>query len=211
MHDHLLEAERGKPTVKLKPRVAEFDSQSNLKQIGARIRRYRRGKFSLEQLAAASGVSAGLISQLERGLGNPSLLNLTKISYALDLTLNTLLNVDGAPRPAGEVVLRDSRRQVLTPDTGLVYELLTPGSDRRLSMLRVVIPPGFDNTHKPFRHDGDESIYVVSGSLQVRVGDDDFQLREGDSLTYEATMPHSWRNRTTAPVDLIGASSPPNF
>src|ERR1700678_969535 len=125
-------------------------------------------QFSVEALAATAGVSAGLISQLERGRGNPSFLTLRRLATALQVPLGHFLQ---GPETGQMVVRADRRKRLRLPtEPGLVYELLTPGLGGSLEVLRSQIPLGFDNRDDPFRHTGEECVHLLSGTLQIGIG-----------------------------------------
>jgi transcriptional regulator with XRE-family HTH domain len=166
-------------------------------------------QFSVEALAAAAGVSAGLISQLERGRGNPSFLTLRRLATALQVPLGHFLQ---GPETGQMVVRADRRKRLRLPtEPGLVYELLTPGLGGSLEVLRSQIPPGFDNRDDPFRHTGEECVHLLSGTLQIGIGGRRYELAEGDSITYDSSVPHYWVNAADSVAVIIGAVTPPSF
>jgi len=165
--------------------------------------------LSVEALAAAAGVSAGSISQLERGRGNPSFLTLRRLAATLQVPLGHFLQ---GPETGPMVVRADRRKHLRLPtEPGLVYELLTPDLGGELEVLRSQIPPGFDNRERPFRHAGQECVHLLSGTLQVGIGSRRFELAEGDSITYDSSVPHYWMNVSGAVAEIIGAVTPPSF
>ncbi len=185
------------------------DGQADPAYLGAVIRQARRGRFSVEELAQRAGVSSGLISKIERGLGNPSFATLTHLAYALDLSIGSFFD---APVSAGRMVVRrNERRRLVMPHASLVYELLTPSLQGKLGMVRTRIAPSFDNHEQPFQHVGEESVHVLSGRLEVFVGHEHFYLEEGDTVTYDSGLPHWWRNAQNVAAEVIGAMTPPSF
>ena len=166
-------------------------------------------QLSVEALAAAAGVSAGSISQLERGRGNPSFLTLRRLAAALQVPLGHFLQ---GPETGPMVVRADRRKHLRLPtEPGLVYELLTPDLGGSLEVLRSQIPPGFDNRERPFQHDGEECVHLLSGTLQVGIGGRRFELAEGDSITYDSSVAHYWVNVSGTVAVIIGAVTPPSF
>ena len=97
------------------------------------------GRYTIESLAERTGLSAGTISQLERGLGNPSFGTLVRLSYALDISLRTMFN--GAPGLEEQrMVVRQSDRHRLTvPGDGTVHEIVRAARDTRVPQLTA--PP----------------------------------------------------------------------
>jgi transcriptional regulator with XRE-family HTH domain len=173
------------------------------------IRKGRAGRYSLEDLAERSGVSSGLLSQIERGLGNPSFITLSHIARALDLPLAAFFT---GPNPESSILVRKSERKKLrVPHNDVSYELLTPNLQSRLGMLLAHIPAGFDSSDRPASHDGEDSYLIMKGRLELTVGDQGFMLFEGDSITFDATLVHIWRNPLKRQVDVLIASTPPLF
>lgn len=176
---------------------------------GLRVERQRRG-LSVQTLAQRAGVSFGLVSELERGRGNPSFASLHRLAAALDLPLPKLLSgvvedsmvVRAADRkllpvPADEPASQQVRR-----------ELLTPPSETILQLIRSTLPPGFSNEGRPYRHLGTETVTVESGVLLVVHGDRRVDLRSGDTITYGCSTPHWWANPGTTATVVLGAVTP---
>lgn len=182
--------------------------------LGAVVRRTRqRMGLSVEALAESSALSAGLISQLERGRGNPSLQTLSRLAGALGTPLIALLQ--SAQRHGEPVVRADARLVLPDIDPGEdgtprpVRELLTPDQSLPLQVIRTVMPPGFSNQDRPFRHLGLESVHVLSGRLDVVLGETRHELGAGDTITYECSQAHWWANpSTTEEAVVIGSVAP---
>ena len=174
-----------------------------------RAARLERG-LTVERLAREAGVSTGLISQLERGLGNPSFLTLQRLAEALELPFGHFMQ---GPQPQGGMVVRaDQRKRLIMPHpTEIVHELLTPDLRGSLEVLRTSVPPGWSNEDRPFHHPGEECVHVFSGSLEITVGTSSFDLAEGDSITYDSATLHWYQNHTAEPAHIIGAVTPPSF
>ncbi|MGH3357550.1 MAG: helix-turn-helix domain-containing protein [Nocardioidaceae bacterium] len=184
--------------------------------------REKRG-WSLKRFASSAGMSEGLLSQFERGKGNPSLLTLQKLAAALEIPLGDLF-YQAAPRPATDetaahrltsaqcsVVTASGRKKLVFPHDDLMYELLTPDLQRQLELLRCTVPPGFDGSAMPFQHDGEESVHVLEGNFQAHVADDVYDLGPGDTITLQSSLPHWWRNIGDSPVLVLCAATPPSF
>lgn len=187
------------------------EAELEIAAVGAslRVERQRQG-LSLQALSQRSGVSFGLISQLERGLGNPSFQSLYRLASALGISLPKLLSGMGGD----SMVVRADERYILptSPDLSepqrVVRELLTPRSQSNLQVIRSTIPPGFSNEGQPFRHLGTEHVTVDKGRLVVVHGDRRIELEEGDSVTYGCSQPHWWANGHDDVTVVTGAVSP---
>ena len=185
---------------------------------GRAIRLARTGLgWTLEELAKRAGVSVGLVGQLERGRGNPSLGNLDKLVRVLGITLASLFEQDGdhsdatGVRPQQCAVVKANGRKTLAlPNERIVYEMLTPDLNRSLSVIRTVLDPGLDTSDTPFQHTGEDCAHVLSGRVEVGVGETVVVLEEGDAVTYDAAIPHWWRN-LGGEAEMIAATTPPSF
>lgn len=181
-------------------------------QLGRIVRTYRvEAGLSLNALAASSGVSAGLLSQIERGNGNPSYNTLIKLAHALGVRVGDFFGGDDPEPKLAGLVRADSRRRLLLSEHDMVYELLTPSMNGRLGMIRAQIAAGWSNETVPFLHEGEECIVVVEGALLIVVGAERYELSLGDALTYDASVPHWYANVTEQPAVLIGSMTPPSF
>jgi transcriptional regulator with XRE-family HTH domain len=188
---------------------ADAKARADARSLGRLVRSIRVGRgMSIESLAKVAGVSAGGISQIERGVGNPAFTTLVKMAYGMQVPVGSFLRTDHAD--VGLVVRKD-RRKRLVPSEGLVYELLTPDLQRRLEVLRVQIACGFDNSERPFVHDGEECVHLLEGELLIYIDGDEHHLEEGDSITYDPTVPHWYRNPFSRPGIIFSAITPPSF
>lgn len=181
----------------------------DVRALGRALRQARLDQgMTVEALASAAQVSSGLISQLERGQGNPAFLTLRRLSEALHLPVAHFVQ---GPGSSGIVVRAAERKRLELPDSGLVYELLTPSLQGKLEVLRTQVPAGWTNELKPFSHEGEECIHLLGGRLEVVVGGTRYALEEGDSITYDASLPHWYVNSSDAPAYLLGVVTPPSF
>lgn len=189
-----------------------------LPALGQQLRALRTAaSLSVEGLAHRAGVSAGLVSQVERGIGNPSLQNLQKLAAALGTSLSTLFSRERGSPPSGTVerrcavVRRDERKKLVFPRERIVYELLTPDLQRSLEVIRSVVPVDYDTGARPYRHAGEDCVHILRGRMEVHVGDECHVLEAGDTITFDASLPHWWRNAGDEESEMIGATSPPSF
>lgn len=199
----------GHPGLTLESPGVEDQAERAMTAVGALVLHLRReAGFSIGGLAAAAGLSPGLLSQIERGQGNPSLTTLIKLSQALRVPVGRFFDTGDH---GGALVRRDERRRLEVAEDNLIYELLTPHMNGQLGMLRAQIAAGWDNKDAPFKHAGEECVTVVQGRLYVCVNGVGYELEEGDSLTYDSSLPHWYRNPTDQDAVLIGAMTPPSF
>ncbi len=194
------------------PRAVEApaDPHATLSRLSQRIQRLRQQRgLSLEELAGISDVSASFLSQLERGVGNPSFLTLTKVAKALGIPVGDLF---GERRDTADGVVRRNKRKRLQPaNADLVYELITPDLSRSFEVVSIEIAPNTAEPDSPFQHEGEECVLVLEGELLYFVSDVSYTLHPGDSITFPGSLPHWGKNAGRRPVKLIVVISPPAF
>jgi transcriptional regulator with XRE-family HTH domain len=158
--------------------------------LGPRLREARQERgLTISQLAAATGLTSGFISLLERDLSSVSLSSLARICTALGLRFGDLLD-----EPTGPVVRREEARR--WEEIGRHDDrVLSPGAERRLHLIESRIPPGVGAGDELYTLPADvELVHVRSGMLEMRVGDTVFTVGEGDTLSYSPRESHTWRN-----------------
>jgi transcriptional regulator with XRE-family HTH domain len=161
------------------------------------VRKLRLDKgLTMEQLAGQASVSSGLLSQLERGIGNPSFNTLVQIAHALAVPVTDLFPAQRSESP----VVRAHERRPLSVhgmvDGGTNY-LLTPGDGGPLEAVLVEIAPGHATEETPFVHEGDEFGFILEGRQEVHLGGVVYSLDAGDAITYSSEIPHWYRNPGT--------------
>lgn len=179
--------------------------------VGNEIKRLRklRGR-TLEQLASGAGVSAGLLSQVERGQGNPSFNTLVQVAHALGIPVARLMAGEQISSP---VVRRSERRRLnlRSNDHLVLMELLTARLDSALEAIRIVAEPGYTTEDTPFVHDGEEFGIVLEGTHAVNVGGVHYVLQAGDSISYSSTIPHWYENPGEVTSVSLWVVTPPSF
>lgn len=186
----------------------------HLDGIGDRIREERlRAGLSQRELARRLGVSPSLISQLESGHSNPSVATLYAIVNELDLSLDHLVrgpdyaaNGHGSPSESGSSPLvHPDERKVIQLDSGVRWEQLTAFREEGVDFLHAVYDVGGSSTvdDSLMRHQGREYGYVITGTLGVQIGFDEYQLSPGDAISFDSTLPHRLFNKGPEPVNAI--------
>jgi len=199
----------GEETAPLRKGLGERDYEDQIATLGVKLRDLRRArKMTLEGLADKTGVSIGLLSQIERGKGNPSLVTLMKVVDSLDIQLGYFFSENA---PSQILVRKLQRRRMRFTTPGLTYELVTPDLDRRLEVVWTSLEPGCRTQEEPFSHEGEECILLIRGVLEAHVGDQAFVLEEGDAITFDCMAPHWYYNPGPEVADVCGAITPPSF
>jgi XRE family transcriptional regulator, regulator of sulfur utilization len=165
--------------------------------VGARVRALREAMdLSLRDLAERSGVSAPMLSQVERGETSPTLAVASRIAGGLELSLSQLLRLDEGD---GVSVVRADERLLGGRADGHRYEVLTPalpGLRAEMSLHSLAAGsttggPGDPPIHEPGSR---ETAYVTEGRLQLVCDGKRYQLGEGDAVTFDADLPHHFEN-----------------
>lgn len=164
--------------------------------LGQRIRliRTERG-MTLADVSRHTGLSTGFLSQVENGMTNVSLGALYRIAGALRTTAPDLL-VQGA-EPIVSVVRRDEGDWESADDTDppQFARMLTSTPRRRMEVRECIVPPGF-RSDPPWSHAGEEILHVLEGMVSIELeGYGIEKLETGDTIVFEATMPHRWVGR----------------
>ena len=186
--------------------------EPGLATMGGRLRQARTARgISLRSMARQVGVSPSLISQVETGRATPSVNTLYALVHALGISLDELLFMDTPPAgtpPDGTVpppldqslphepVQRAGTRASIRLGSGVVWERLTTESLRDVDFLYVTYEVGGASspTDAFQRHTGIEWGYLLSGSLRVSIGFEEFVLGPGDAITFDSAAPHRLSN-----------------
>lgn len=188
--------------------VPQLEDRQLHKRLGTILKERRVDRdLTIEQVATRAGVSTGLISQIERGLGNPSFATLVRLSYALDLQISAMF---AGPRfDEAQMLVRRDARQTLAAGDGSTHEILVPNANHKLGLIRSIFPPGFASFEPAVAHPGEEIALVISGALEASVAGQRFELGAGDSLIFDSTLPHGWANPGDEPSEVLFISTPP--
>jgi transcriptional regulator with XRE-family HTH domain len=194
-----LAATATRPAVSLSPNGEEVAA------IGPRVRALREAMdLSLRDLAERSGVSAPMLSQVERGETSPTLAVAAKIASGLELTLSQLLRLD----EASHVVVSRQRRRRRYSHGGHQYEELTPPlPGQRADVSLHALKPGAATGgagDPPIHEPGSrETAVVLEGELTLVVDGARHDLREGDSVTFDADLAHHFENDGKADTRFV--------
>lgn len=197
----------------LPPDAPDGDDQPSAEQatIGATLRRLRHARgLSLQGLARLSGVSVGMISQVERGLANPSIRLLTQLRRALDISMPELFGeaAEGVPTLGDPAFVRRAADRPLIDLGNLRKELLTSGGNHNLQIMLLTLDPGGHSGAKALSYPAEKGGLVLQGQITLTVDGSDAVLQAGDSFAFDSRQPHSIRNTgadTARLLWIIGA------
>jgi transcriptional regulator with XRE-family HTH domain len=189
--------------------------------IGRRLAELRKEHgYSIRKLADRAGVSASLISDVERGKVEPSISTLKRLSNALGTTLTYFFTEPaeqtGRVVRAGERVVlsgKDAKGEVRSAiqTRGIRFELASPEHAEGIEAIVGTYEVGASMGDEPVTHEGEEWGMVLSGRLKVWVGDEIHFLNPGDSIWFPSTTPHKMENVADEPTEYIWIDTPKTF
>jgi XRE family transcriptional regulator, regulator of sulfur utilization len=173
--------------------------------VGARVKSLREAMdLSLRDLAERSAVSAPMLSQVERGDTSPTLAVAQKIAAGLDLTLSQLLRLDEGRHV---VVVRAKERRTRRKRGHVVAELTPPLPGQRADVSEHTLTPGAATgapDDPPMHEPGSrETAVVVDGAVELFIDGQRHELKVGDSVTFDADLPHHFENNGETDARLI--------
>lgn len=184
------------------------------------LRTLRKEKgLTLAELGAKAGFTPSFLSQLERGLKQPSLDAMRRIANCLGVSILSLLadqmeDRDGnVSKNAHCSIIRNGKRQRFSVENKTtVFELITPqtGDDsRRYTMYGVLAStePGMWTNQKPVVHFYEECCYVLGGKMRAFVGEEIYDLEVGDSIYIDGSAPHNYLNTGDEPLVMLAFQS----
>ncbi len=185
------------------------DSQSNAldSYLGASIRELRlRHRLTTAEVAKSAGISRGMVSKIENGISSTSLDTLRKIANALGETLSNLfLNFD-RPSGGGQLVKKGKGMEVIRRGTkrGHIYQLLAyDRGPRKLFDPFFVTLTDASEVFPAFKHPGTELIYMLEGKMIYRHGQHTYTMSAGDTLTFNAPVPHGPEKFIKLPIKML--------
>ncbi|MFN2195382.1 MAG: cupin domain-containing protein [Anaerolineales bacterium] len=169
--------------------------------VGKRLRHLREQQgLSLRMVSERCGLSINAISQIERGENSPTVASLHRLANALNVQITDFFQ----PETKQTTVFIRHTTGLKSQANGILMESLGIGlSNQQLEPFRLAIGPGVGNIDDPIAHTGEEFVHCLEGEIEYIVGDQRFQLQQGDSLLFEATQLHAYHNHTSQPATLL--------
>ncbi|WP_350334179.1 helix-turn-helix domain-containing protein [Coralliovum pocilloporae] len=190
---------------------AQQISEAGRRSLGDDLRALRKSRgLTLSELALRLGRSVGWLSQVERGKSDISMSDLGRLAEVFEVPRGFFFVHDGAPDDErGYVVRAESRRVLGENSQGLTEELLSPDLGGEFEIFRSVFSAGAE-LEEFNQRETEEAGYVVSGNLDLWVGDRFFQVGPGDSFRFR-NEPHRWRNSGDEAAVVIWVIAPPVY
>jgi transcriptional regulator with XRE-family HTH domain len=177
------------------------------RHLGTTIRQLRlEHNLTIADVSERAGISRGMLSKIENNLAATSLETLEQLANALGVTLSKLFQNYNLPLGAAQLVKKDEGMEVVRRGTrvGHTYQLLAydQGPHKTFEPFLITIEDTCEE-FPPFEHTGTEFIYMLEGKLEYRVGKDSFILNSGDSLTFQAAIPHRPETLIETPIKFL--------
>jgi DNA-binding transcriptional MerR regulator/quercetin dioxygenase-like cupin family protein len=191
----------------LKRQSVVSSTSENSHAPGRRFRRLRtRRGLSLAQVAKATDVSVGFLSALERGQMRSSVATLRRIARFYHTNILSLFETPGDnPR-----LVRPAQRKILVTTPDVRMELLAWGNTVMEPHLFRVKPGG--GSGESYSHEGEEFLHVLRGDFEIWLKNGEhYHLKPGDSLYFESSIPHRWKNPGRKETWLLWVNTPPTF
>jgi DNA-binding transcriptional MerR regulator/mannose-6-phosphate isomerase-like protein (cupin superfamily) len=174
---------------------------------GLRFRRLRqRRNLSLAQVASATGVSVGFLSALERGQMRASIGTLRRIARYYRTNILSFFE----PAKDNSKLVKPTERKVLETTKGIRMELLAWGNTAMEPHLFRIKPGG--GSGESYTHEGEEFLHILRGEFEIWLNADErYRMKPGDSLYFQSSTPHRWRNPGKTESWLLWINTPPTF
>jgi transcriptional regulator with XRE-family HTH domain len=198
--------------------ASSSSGKNNMDTLGLKLREARQAQnLTLREIARRTGLTASLISQVERGLANPSVSSLYNMAEVLGLSMDYFFNVSGrnetpvqgttADQPQndpalteGSPVLHAADRHIVNIAGGVQWQNLIPQNEQAVEFMELRYDVGSSSGELAYQHRGREYGVVLQGQLLVELGFNKYQLEPGDSISFDCTVPHRLINTGDIPV-----------
>lgn len=201
-------------TVNKNPSTGSTDP---IQHLGEELRGLRKAHgLTLRELGARSAKSVGFLSKIERGLTRPSITALQDIAEALHVPIGWFFQNDepAPPRERPYIVRHDRRRRLSyshlgsTDYMGFQDYLLSANLDGNLVLAMSRYAPGGTAGDDLYTHQGEEAGLVIEGEIELQLGRERFLLGTGDSFSFPASIPHTYRNHGEQTAVIVWANTP---
>ena len=164
-------------------------------RIGSRLRAARKAHgYTLDQLAAASGLTKGFLSRVERDETSPSVASLLTLCEVMSVDIGSLFSV-----PDVELVRRSDAPAINLGGTGVAERLMTPRRQSQLQLVHSTIEPGGSGGAELYTLNCEvEVVFVLKGAIELVFSDRRQRVTSGDALTFSGGEPHTWVNASTS-------------
>lgn len=180
---------------------------SQVVNVGLRLRELREEQgLTIRALAEKSGLNVNTLSLIENGKTSPSVSTLQQLAFALEVPITAFFE---SSEPEAKIVHVKAERRLRADFAHGTLEDLASGALRQsLQPFLVTLQPCADSGEQPIVHTGYEFVFCLQGCIQYRIEDNTYLLESGDSLLFEAHLPHRWWNAVEEPSKMLLVLSP---
>jgi transcriptional regulator with XRE-family HTH domain len=171
-------------------------------EVGLHLRALRQERgLSLRALAQLCDLSANTISLIERGSSSPSVSTLHRLATALGVHISYFFT---DPHDKSRVLLTRASERARSGSASVKLESLGYGlEEQACDPFIVTLKPGAGSGPKVMVHRGHELVHCLRGELDYQVGEERYRLKPGDTLLFDAGLPHRWKNPGSSPAEFI--------
>lgn len=176
--------------------------------IGKKVQKYRKAKgLSSKELAKLAAITPSMLSQIERGLANPSIQTLKVLAKSLDVpTFSFFIEETNTD----DLIVRSNKRKEMIVGN-LSYELLSPDCTGSLATAIMNVPPNTSSSENPLGHKGEEVAVILEGKIMLYLDEEKYLLEAGDSVKIPANLKHKWENNFSEIAIVLFSVTPPSF
>ncbi len=161
----------------------------------------------MRELAKLAEITPSMLSQIERGLANPSIQTLKLLAKALEVPTFSFLMED---TNTNDLVVRANERKKMIVGN-LSYELLSPDLTGALAVSLMTLPPNAISSDKLLEHKGEEIAHILEEKIIFHLQQEVYTLHPGDSVKIPSYMKHKWENSFDQDAVILFAVTPPSF
>ena len=180
-------------------------------KVGQIIKKFRKDRrMTLTELSRKSGVAIATLSRMENGIMTGTLDSHTNICKALEITLSQLYKDLSYPKETIDVQTSDRKPDVFVHDKSATSEMLVAKvlSKKMMPVLITIQRNGVTDTEET-KPGVERFVYVLQGKISVRLGDENYPLSQGNTIYFDSSTMHSFKNIGPDEARLIVVTSPP--
>jgi transcriptional regulator with XRE-family HTH domain len=170
--------------------------------IGSKVRELREQRnLSLRALADMCDISPNTVSLIERGLSSPGVDTLLRLAAGLQVPIASFFETG---EPPARLLVTPSTERMKTSSPGMTIEHLGSGlADHALASFLITLEGGIHTNTTPIEHPGAEWAYCLKGLVAYEIDGTEYRLKPGDTLLFDASLPHRWRNPGSLQAQML--------
>lgn len=181
--------------------------------VGEIIHKARKEKrMTLVELSSKSGVALATLSRIENGKMTGTLDSHMRIAQALEISLTDLYRDLGLSKKQVEIQAGKAKTDVFIHDKAAAQEVLaTKVTNKKMMPVLIKINKGGSTQKEETKVGVEKFIYVLEGKIEAAIGDENYTLAKGDTLYFDSSIPHRFRNAGSGESRLLAVTCPPGI